>query len=263
MSNLSKYYEEICRTPLITKEEEQDLFLELNDDGISEAKKQCIREKIIKANLRFVFKQAKYRSKNDPDIFEELIAAGNEGLIVGLNKYTLDKGVRFLTYAGWWIDQRIYNQMSKMRIVSLPMWKQQLAARIQKFVDRLEREPNMAELKEAFPDVSEKDLLELTKTKYLTFYLEDMNTDDPSFQIDPIGTEVEAKLDKEKLHKIVNSLPSPHKDIIVLCYGLSNTSDGEMSNNDIATKLNIPKEHVRQFRKEALSMLKGKLSPKF
>lgn len=260
MSNLSKYYEEICRTPLITKEEEQDLFLELNDEGISESRKQVIRDKIVKANLRFVFKQAKYRSKNDPDIFEELIAAGNVGLLIGLNKYSLSRNVRFLTYAGWWIDQKIYDQMSKMRIVSLPMWKQQLAARIQKFVDKMERDPTLEELKIAFPDIPEKDLLELSKTKYLTFYLEDMNLEDSPFQIDPIGTEVETRLDKERLHNIVNTLPSPHKEVITLCYGLSPDSDGDMSNVDIAKQLNISKEQVRQYRKDSLDMLRDRLS---
>lgn len=262
MSNLSKYYESICKTPLLTKEEEHDLFLELHDDGISESRKQLIRDKIIKANLRFVFKQAKYRSKNDPDIFEELIAAGNEGLLVGLSKYTLSRNVRFLSYAGWWIDQRMWSQMSKMRIVALPMWKQQLAARIQKFIDKLERDPTLAELKKEFPDVPEKDLLELSKTKYLTFYLEDMNSDDQSFRIDPIGTEVEVRLDREKLYKTLLSLPSPHKEIIDLCYGLSLNVDGELSNADIAKKLGLSKDQVRQYRKEAIALLKGYLVPK-
>jgi len=262
MSNLSNYYEAICKTPLLSREEEHDLFLELTDEGLPESRRKQVRETIIKSNLRFVFKQAKYRSKNDPDIFEELIAAGNEGLLVGLSKYTLDKNVRFLSYAGWWIDQRMWSQMSKMRIVALPMWKQQLAARIQKFIDKLERDPTVAELKKEFPDVPEKDLLELSKTKYLTFYLEDMNSDDPSFQIDPIGTEVEVRLDKERLHKTLASLPSPHREIIDFCYGLTISTDGELSNAEIAKRLNLSKDQVRQYRKEAIGLLRNVLVPK-
>jgi RNA polymerase primary sigma factor len=118
--DLSRYYSEICKTPLLTKEEEFDLFMELNDPAISEKEKAKIKDKIIKANLRFCFKTAKKYSKNDPDIFEELICAGNDGLLVGLEKFKPSMNVRFLSYAGWWVQQRILKEMSKMRIVSLP-----------------------------------------------------------------------------------------------------------------------------------------------
>lgn len=118
--DLSTYYTQICRHPLLTREEEFDLFIELHDPGISEKEKNKIKAKIINANLRFVFKTAKKYSKNDPDIFEELICAGNEGLLVGLEKFKPSKNVRFLSYSGWWVLQRILKEMSRMRIVSLP-----------------------------------------------------------------------------------------------------------------------------------------------
>jgi DNA-directed RNA polymerase sigma subunit (sigma70/sigma32) len=118
--DLSKYYAEICKTPLLTKEEEFDLFMELGDPALSEKDKNKIKDRIVKANLRFVFKTAKKYSKNDPDVFEELICAGNDGLLVGLEKFKPAMNVRFLSYGGWWIQQRILKEMSKMRIVSLP-----------------------------------------------------------------------------------------------------------------------------------------------
>lgn len=145
-----------------------------------------------------------------------------------------------------------------MRIVSLPVWKQQLAARIQKFIDTLERDPTIEELKIQFPDVTEKYLRELQKTKYLTFYIDDLG-DDPSFQIDPIADEVEVRLDKERIGKTVQSLPSPYREVVELSFGLSHNSDSELSNSDIARQLNLPKDQVRQYRKDALLMLASKL----
>jgi len=260
-NHLSSYYEQICKAPMLKREEEYDLFLELQDDGVPEYQKEKIREKIVKANLRFVFKRAKYFSKNKPNLFKELIAAGNEGLLVGLHKYIPSTDVKFLSYAGFWIDQRIKNHMSHMRIVSLPIWKQQLAARIEKFASKLDHEPLMVELKEAFPETPEKHLEDLHKTKYLTFYLEDMNSEDPSFQIDPIGTEVESRLDKERLYAIIQELPSPQREVIELYYGLSVNSDEEMSNASIAEELRLSKEQVRQYRKEGLASLKIMLTP--
>jgi RNA polymerase primary sigma factor len=255
--DLSQYYTQICKHPLLSREEEHDLFMELSDPTTTEKEKEKIKNRIIKANLRFVFKTAKKFSKNDPDIFEELIAAGNEGLLVGMEKFELSKNVRFLSYSGWWVLQRILKEMSKMRIVALPIWKQQLAARIQKVTENREVDLTFEELKKEFPDVSEKDLQELHRTKYLTYYLDDI-TDDPGFEIDPIGTEVEVRMDRERIHKIISVLPSPHREIIELTYGIS---DGEETTSaNVAKQLGLSKEQLREYRKEALEILKGKLS---
>lgn len=255
--DLSRYYSEICKHPLLTREEEFDLFTELTDPGVSEREKEKVKNKILKANLRFVFKTAKKYSKNDPDIFEELIAAGNEGLIVGMEKFKPSRNVRFLSYAGFWVMQRILKEMSKMRIVSLPIWKQQLSARIQRVTENREVDLTFDELKKAFPDVSDKDLQELHRTKYLTFYLDDI-TDDPGFEIDPIGTDVEVRMDRERIHNIISTLPSPHREIIELTFGIS---DGEETTSaNVAKQLDLSKEQLREYRKEALEILKGKLS---
>ncbi len=254
--DLSAYYQDIYKVPLLNREEEYDLFLELNDDGISEKEKNKIKDRIIKANLRFVFKQAKNFSRNDPEIIGELISAGNEGLLVGLEKYKPSKEVRFLSYAGWWVNQRILKEMSKMRIVALPIWKQQLSARIQKATENREVELTFEELKKEFPEVPEKDLRELFQTRYLTYYLDDM-TDDPAFEIDPIGTEVEVRLDRERIHAMISDLPSPHKEIVELSFGIM---DGEeMTHANIAKQLNISKDQLREYKKEGLEMLKEKL----
>lgn len=254
--DLSKYYAEICKYPMMDREEEHDAFMELQDTGLSIQEREKIKTKIIRANLRFVFKTAKNYSKNDPDLFEELIAAGNEGLLVGLEKFKPSKQVRFLSYCGWWVLQRILKEMSKMRIVALPIWKQQLSARIQRVTENRECELTFEELKKEFPDVSEKDLRELHQTRYLTYYLDDM-TDDSSFEIDPIGTEVEVRMDRERIHAMISKLPSPHREIIELSFGIS---DGEeVTHANIAKQLGINKDQLREFKREGLEMLKEKL----
>lgn len=253
MKNLSHYYKSITKEPLLSKEEEKDLFLELQDVGILEPRKIQIRERIIKANLRFVFKEAKRRSKNDPSLFEELIAAGNDGLLIGLEKYDMDSGYRFLTYAGWWVSQRMLNIMGKQRIVALPIWRQQLSSRIEKVVDSNE-DITFEELKVHFPEVPEKDLFELFQTRFLTFYIEDMG-DDPEFEIDPIGEVVNDRLDREKIHTAVEKLPSPHREVIELSFGLLD-GDDKRRPGDISKELGITKDQYRSIKREALGMLK-------
>jgi RNA polymerase sigma factor (sigma-70 family) len=136
------------------------------------------------------------------------------------------------------------------------IWKQQLIARIQKFTESKEEDVTFDELKKEFPEIREKDLRELYSTKYLTYYLDDI-TDDPSFEIDPIGTEVEVRMDRDKIHNIISKLPSPHREIIELTYGIN---DGEeMTNTNVAKELNLSKEQFREYKKEALSILRQQL----
>lgn len=256
--DLSRYYESICTQPLLTREEEYDLFLEYYDPGVSEAKKGEIKNKIIQANLRFSFKQAKYFSNGDLFLFEELISAGNEGLLVGFQKYKPNPEIRFLSYAGHWVMQRILYAMSKVRIVALPIWKQQLGQRIQKWMEA-HPEYSFEELKENFPEVSDKDLRELSETRFLTYYIEDMGSEGPEFEIDPIGTEVESRIDKERIHRMIDELPSPHKEIITMSYGIKDGDD--KTHAEMASDLNISKDQLRAYKREAMEMLKEKLVP--
>lgn len=253
--NLSSYYESISKEPLLTKEEERDLFLLLHDEGLPKAEREGIRNKIIRANLRYPFKLAKQYSKGDPLVFEELIAAGNEGLVVAMEKFDSSKGVRFLSYAAWWVLQRVLKCMAGWRIVSLPIYRQQLASRIQK-VQQAKEGMTFDELKREFPEVSEKDLKELSQTRYLTFHIEDLG-DDPALEIDPIPAEVDQKIDRERIQTIILSLKTPYKEIISGLFGIF---DGrERTHTDVARELKLTKEQLREYKKEALEILREKL----
>lgn len=255
--DLSKYYAEICKIPMLEKTEEVALFEEYRDQKTSAKRKEEIRSTVVNANLRFAFKQAKRLSKNDPDVFSELISAGNEGLIVGFDKYDSNRDIRYLSYAGWWVNQRILKEMSKMRLVALPIWKQQLAAKIVKIRDS---NPGISieDAKALLPGISEKDIIELWETKYLTYYIDDM--DEGEFEIDTIGESVQRKIDDERVWKAVASLPSPHREILARTYGLE---DGEEHTPaKMAKALKLPKEEVKKIKAEGLKMLKQILGKK-
>jgi len=243
---------------MFTREEESDLFLEYLDPGVNRKRKEQIRDMIIKSGMRFAFKQAKRFSKNDPELMPDLISSANEGLVVGFNKFNFNSGNKFLSYAGWWVNQRILKQSSQFRIVALPIYLQQVSARIWKFIESKESGITFAELKEAFPDVSEKNLRDLSQNKYLTYFISDLG-DDPAFEIDPIGEEVEIRLDRERIHSMIESLPQPHADVIKMMFG---TETGEESTNATILKtLGISKDQLKDLKAEALLLLKTKLRP--
>jgi len=253
--DLSKYYEEICRQPILTHVEEKRLVAAYKSKKKKEEVRMAARDKLLRANLRFVFKQAKRFSKNDPHMFKYLISAGNEGLIIGLEKFNPCRGTSLLSYAGWWVNQRILREMADMRIVSLPIWKQQLAAKIDKFKQTHEK-AGLKELIQAFPDTPEKYLRELSNTKYLTYYIDDLKED--TFEIDPIGTEVDRNLDNKKIYDLVKALPSPHREVITMTFGMED--DTEIKLNQIAKKLMLTRDQVKEIKREALELIKTKLS---
>lgn len=254
--DLTKYYTEICKEPILKKEEEFFLLTEYVDPTTSEKRKEEIGNRVIKANLRFAFKQAKNYSKNEPGMFGELISAANEGLMIGLTKYNPDRNVRFLSYAGWWVVQRILEEMSNMRIVSLPKIKQQLSSKIVKALDN-DESLTLSGVKALFlkEGVSEKEIEEMYRTRYLTYYIDDL--EEENFLIDPIADEVQKRMEETKLWKAINSLPSPHRELIARTYGIE---DGEeYSPAKLSRTLKINKNDIQRIKQEGLTMLKEKL----
>jgi len=250
--DLSKYYSSICKYPNISTAEERELFKAYNDPSTSETEKDRIKSSIINSNLRFAFKQAKYHSKGDPSLFAVLIPAANEGLVVGFEKYDLNQPYKYMTYAGEWVFQRIMKEMASMRVVSVPIWKQQLSTRIRKAVDQDEH-ITFAQLCEKFPEVKTKDLKELFQTQYLTFYIDDFEEDD--FQQEDTLTLIERKLDDEKVWKAVAALPSPHREVIAKIFGLEDGEEHSISK--LCKSLKIPKDTLRKIQAEGLTMLKN------
>ena len=255
--SLALYYEEILKTPLLSTEEEMDLFVELTDQTLSKKRRQEIRDQILKANLRFVFKQAKFFSKGEVNLFEELISAGNEGLVVALDKYDHTSGYKFLTYAGWWVRQRILNHMASQRLVALPIWRQQLSARIQKAIDA-NNEITFDELKALFSDVPEKDLRELFDTQFLTFYIEDL-TEDSAFEINPIEDQVNKDLDAKKLREALQSLPELTRDVMEKHYGIFDGDEWKASK--IAKSLGKSVPEVKGIIEQGMVALREQFLP--
>jgi RNA polymerase primary sigma factor len=256
--DLSKYYEEICKEPILTKKEEQELMALFRSKKATALDKQKAKDRIIRANLRFVFKQAKKYSKNDVDMFKQLISAGNEGLLVGFNKYNPGRKTRFLSYAGWWVKQRILKEMSLMRIVSLPIWKQQLATRIMRAKENREK-MTVDELIKLFPEISEKDIRELHDTRYLTYYINDIEAE-TGIELDAPEFDKDAGIDNKKIFVSVMTMPSPFREILSMSYGLE---DGkELTLSQMAKKLGLTKDQVKEHKKDAHEMLKKKLLEK-
>ena len=248
-ANSTSYYDLICKQALLSAEEEKALLVILKSEDSTPLQKKRARDKLIQANLRFVFKTAKKYSRRYPASFDDLLSSGNEGLIVGIDKYKLESGTRLLTYAGWWIIQRILKEMSKLRLVSLPIWKQQVAARITKLKEENES-ISFEELKKEFPTISDKDIKELSETAFLTCFIDDLSDK----ELDPFELEIEAELDNMRLHQYISELPDLHQKVVLLAMGFD---DGkEKSLKEISALLDLPRDQVSQLKKDAFELLR-------
>ena len=112
---LSIYLKEINRIPLLTREQE-DLHARAAAKG-----DKYSREMLVKSNLRFVVNVAK-RYQNQGLPLSDLISEGNIGLINAIERYDVDKGYHFISYAVWWIRQAILKAVcEKSRMIRLPL----------------------------------------------------------------------------------------------------------------------------------------------
>ena len=83
------------------------------------------RERILVSNLRFVVTMAKKYAKY-PTHIQRLVSAGNVGLIVALDKFDVDRCTKFLTYAAWWIQKEIREELYNGGLVRIPSHKQKM-----------------------------------------------------------------------------------------------------------------------------------------
>ena len=106
VQELSTYFNDIQNIRRLTKREEQIL-----SEKIQKSDEQALN-KLVYHNLRFVVNIAKnYRNSNVP--FADIISEGNLGLIRAAHKFDSTKGVKFISYAVWWIKNSINECIEK------------------------------------------------------------------------------------------------------------------------------------------------------
>ena len=96
--SVKAYLNEIIKIPMLQEKEEKELLIRIKNGDLE------ARNKYIEANLRLVISIAK-KYKAIPLI--DAISAGNHGLVTAVERYDLNKGASFSTYAYWWINQYI------------------------------------------------------------------------------------------------------------------------------------------------------------
>ena len=259
---LSIYLKEINRIPLISHEEEYELALK------AKAGDKAARDRILRANLRFVVSVAKkFRGQGLP--LSDLINEGNIGLITALDKFEPDKGYHFISYAVWWIRQSIMKAISeKGRTVRLPLNRSNELMQIQKAQKALMHEKETIE--PSSEDIAVATGLDAKLVNDLLAISEDVisfdspvkkgEDSDSTFgdfiEDESTGPEemvMQGSL-KEAVDSLLDTLSDKERDIIERRFGLNNRKP--MSLKEIGEVYGLTKERIRQIEKRALERLR-------
>jgi len=258
--SLDQYLREISRYPLITQADEVTLAQRIRV-GDEEA-----LDKLVRSNLRFVVSVAK-KYQNQGVSLSDLINEGNLGLIRAAHKFDETKGIKFISYAVWWIRQAILQALAEQsRIVRVPLNRAGTLHRISRRSSALEqelgRQPTAAEVAEGM-DI---EVAEVEKTlsisqnhvsldapltpgeeNRLLDYLPD--TQNPG----PDAETFEHAL-TQSIEEVLRSLKEREARILRLYFGLD--SPEPMTLEEIGAQLGITRERVRQIKEKALSRLR-------
>src|SRR5882757_841884 len=258
--SLDQYLRDISIYPLITREDEVALAQKIRV-GDQEA-----LDKLVRSNLRFVVSVAK-KYQNQGVSLSDLINEGNLGLIRAAHKFDETKGIKFISYAVWWIRQAILQALAEQsRIVRVPLNRagtlHRIGKRASSLLQELGREPTVEEIAEGM-DISEEEVAKTLSISQahlsldapltpgednkLLDYLPDTTNPGPDDEI------FEHAL-TESIESVLATLKEREARILRLYFGLEGQEP--MTLEEIGSQLGITRERVRQLKEKALARLR-------
>jgi RNA polymerase primary sigma factor len=258
--SLDQYLREISQYPLITREEEVRLA-----QRIRERCEESL-DKLVRSNLRFVVSVAK-KYQNQGVSLSDLINEGNLGLIRAAHKFDETKGIKFISYAVWWIRQAILQALAEQsRIVRVPLNRAGTLHRIGKrssaLLQELGREPTVQEIAEGM-DITEEEVAKTISISQSHLSLdapltpgEDNKLLDylPDTQNPGPDDETFEHALTESIEEVLGGLKEREAKILRLYFGLD--SQEPMTLEEIGSMLGITRERVRQIKEKALARLR-------
>jgi len=228
---------------------------------------EVAREKLYISNLRLVVSIAKRYMYSGLPILD-LIQEGNLGLIEAVNRFDGSKGYKFSTYGAHWIKKGIIKYVAEQgRSIRIPQYVMSFVSRIKKakreFYQIHSREPEIIEIAELIDAdawrVQEVLSYQLDSVSLETPVGDDEERELSEFVEDSVRAspyeEMERKMLKQQMIKILDALDNQERDVIIAYYSLEN--DLTPSIDSVAEKFQITVEEVRQIEYRALKKLRS------
>jgi RNA polymerase primary sigma factor len=224
------------------------------------------RAELVRSNARLVISIAKrYQNLGLP--LMDLIQEGNIGLLRAIDRFEPARGLRLSTYATWWVRQAVNRAVANQgRAIRLPAYLQDRLHKMQRVAQDLEqtlgRTPNDAELAVTL-EVALEEVQSMRSAAVPVVSLDEPISDDegesPLAQLEdsdivPLDELVARSLLRETMERALEELPARYAMIVRMRYGMD--GDRPRTLEDIAQKLNLSRERVRQIERDAFTRLR-------
>ena len=260
---LGRYLADIRKIPRLNERQEKRVTREIRS-----GRHGAINE-LVKANLAFVIKIAnEYRWTGVP--VEDLINAGNLGLIKAARRFDAARNVRFTTYAAFWVRKAILEAVAEQsRVVRLPAYHTQLQREIlvaERALHRnLGRKPSRVEIA-GHLSMSLNRLERLLRLGGCEISLDDPLENTPGAVLrhrlaEPGGDSIERKIHLQELtsdlQRMLGELDRRQRTVVTLRYGLEGARPRTLS--EIGKCLRVSRERVRQIEHGAIRSMRASL----
>lgn len=257
---LRLYLKEISQFPQLTPDEEKEVA-----KRVQKGDENAFR-KMIESNLRFVVAMAKKYARSGYPL-HELINEGNLGLIEAVSRFDPARGVRFITYASWWIRQAIlaaiahYGQVFRLP----PKLKHELYrfdSKVAHLTQELGRRPTVDEISKEL-GMTEQDVRQMmagTPTEVsldtpigegAEMRLEDLIQDQT---VTPVDEALIARSFEQQLDSLLSQLDEKERVIIQRRFGLGDREPQTLA--EIGADMKLSRERIRQIEERALTKLR-------
>jgi len=261
----SHYYKCVGTKEVLTAAIERELFAEYK-----KTKSIQIRNRIVEGCLRFVI-QCAHKHKVDHTTLEDLISAGNIGLLIAVDRFDCTRGIRFLSYAAHWISLYMRNEYDRTNdasgVVHIPSWKKKAMRRVTAVRNKMQQQEGHVAENKTICDaakVSEKQLVEIENAIHNASapdytLVEKKITHSAATTTPPApGERADKKAVTLVISKGMGTLTPMEKWVLKAYYGFGD--DTQKSLRDIGASLGCTSERVRQLKEKAMCKVKRTLA---
>ena len=228
-------------------------------------------ERLVTANLRFVISYVKRYQGHGLEL-SELVAIGNEGLLKAVRKFDPEHGVKFISYAVWWVRQAVLKALAEQtRTVRIPLNQNAALIKMSRIESMLQQELGRTATDRELALVLNDTVDNIRSARRISTI--EVSLDAPVERQEKVGTtfgervagtgvndieeRTDGKLRREFIQRIFQQHLTPReRKILSLYYGLEEGSEA-LTLEKIGELLGVTRERIRQIRERAFEKLRA------